>query len=177
MGLKESPTTLITDIGVGKQQLVEIAKALSKQVKLLILDEPTASLNENESQGLLDLLLELKSHGITCILISHKLNEISRVADSITILRDGSTVETLDCRVETISEDRVIRGMVGREMADRYPKRQPQIGETVFEVRDWSVYHPLHTDRQFIKDVNLQVRRGEIVGIAGLMARGAPSWR
>jgi putative multiple sugar transport system ATP-binding protein len=172
VGLKESPATLITDIGVGKQQLVEIAKALSRQVKLLILDEPTASLNEGDSQALLDLLLELKDQGITCILISHKLNEISRVADAITILRDGSTVETLDCRADAISEDRVIRGMVGREMADRYPPRQPQIGETVFEVRDWNVYHPLHTGRQFIKDVNLQVRRGEIVGIAGLMGAG-----
>lgn len=172
VGLKESPATLITDIGVGKQQLVEIAKALSRQVKLLILDEPTASLNENDSQALLDLLLELKGQGITCILISHKLNEISRVADSITILRDGSTVETLDCRADTVSEDRVIRGMVGREMADRYPPREPQIGDTVFEVRDWNVHHPLHTDRQFIKSVNLQVRRGEIVGIAGLMGAG-----
>ncbi len=172
VGLKESPATLVTDIGVGKQQLVEIAKALSRQVKLLILDEPTASLNESDSQALLDLLLELKGQGITCILISHKLNEISRVADAITILRDGSTVETLDCRADAISEDRVIRGMVGREMADRYPPRQPDIGETVFEVRDWNVYHPLHTDRQFIKGVNLQVRRGEIVGIAGLMGAG-----
>lgn len=172
VGLKESPTTLITNIGVGKQQLVEIAKALSKEVKLLILDEPTASLNENDSQALLDLLLELKSQGITCILISHKLNEISRVADSITILRDGSTVETLNCRTEAISEDRVIRAMVGREMADRYPRREPQIGEAVFEVRDWSVYHPQHTDRQVIKGVSLKVRRGEIVGIAGLMGSG-----
>ena len=172
VGLKESPSTLITDIGVGKQQLVEIAKALSKKVKLLILDEPTASLNENDSQALLDLLLELKGQGITCILISHKLNEIARVADSITILRDGSTVETLDCRAESISEDRVIRGMVGREMADRYPRREPQIGETVFEVRQWTAHHPLHPDRAFIKGVNLHVRRGEIVGIAGLMGAG-----
>ena len=172
VGLKESPSTLITDIGVGKQQLVEIAKALSKQVKLLILDEPTASLNETDSQALLDLLLELKGQGITCILISHKLNEIARVADSITILRDGSTVETLDCRAESVSEDRVIRGMVGREMADRYPRREPQIGETVFEVRNWTAHHPLHPDRAFIKGVNLHVRRGEIVGIAGLMGAG-----
>jgi len=172
VGLKESPATLITDIGVGKQQLVEIAKALSKEVKLLILDEPTASLNENDSQALLDLLLGLKAQGITCILISHKLNEISRVADSITILRDGSTVETLDCSAGAVSEDRVIRGMVGREMADRYPKRTPHIGETVFEVRDWHVHHPLHAEREVIKGVNLQVRRGEIVGIAGLMGAG-----
>jgi putative multiple sugar transport system ATP-binding protein len=172
VGLRESPSTRITDLGVGKQQLVEIAKALSKQVKLLILDEPTASLNENDSQALLDLLLELKAQGITCILISHKLNEIARVADSVTILRDGSTVETIDCQGAPVSEDRVIRGMVGREMADRYPRRTPDIGETVFEVRDWRVHHPQHADREVIKGVNLQVRRGEIVGIAGLMGAG-----
>ena len=172
VGLKESPSTLITDMGVGKQQLVEIAKALSKQVKLLILDEPTASLNENDSQALLDLLLELKGQGITCILISHKLNEIARVADAVTILRDGTTVETIECRAAPVSEDRVIRGMVGREMADRYPPRTPQIGETVFEVRDWRVHHPQHADRLFIKGVDLHVRRGEIVGIAGLMGAG-----
>lgn len=172
VGLKESPSTRITDLGVGKQQLVEIAKALSKQVRLLILDEPTASLNENDSQALLDLLLELKGQGITCILISHKLNEIARVADSVTILRDGSTVETIDCQGAPVSEDRVIRGMVGREMADRYPRRTPDIGETVFEVRDWRVHHPQHADREVIKGVNLQVRRGEIVGIAGLMGAG-----
>ena len=172
VGLKESPDTLITHLGVGKQQLVEIAKALSRQVKLLILDEPTASLNENDSQALLDLLLELKSQGITCILISHKLNEISRVADSITVLRDGSTVETMDCRAAPVSEDRVIQAMVGREMADRYPRRQPHIGDTVFEVRDWRAFHPHHNDREFLKGINLHVRRGEIVGIAGLMGAG-----
>src|SRR6187397_158078 len=120
VGLTEMPDTLVTDLGVGKQQLVEIAKALSKRVRLLILDEPTASLNEIDSEALLDLLVELRSSGITCILISHKLNEISRVADSITILRDGATVEMLECRAGTVSEDRVIRAMVGREMADRY---------------------------------------------------------
>jgi putative multiple sugar transport system ATP-binding protein len=172
VGLKASPSTRITDMGVGQQQLVEIAKALSKQVKLLILDEPTASLNENDSQALLDLLLELKGQGITCILISHKLNEIARVADSVTILRDGSTVETIDCQGEPVSEDRVIRGMVGREMADRYPRRTPDIGETVFEVRDWRVHHPQHADREVIKGVDLHVKRGEIVGIAGLMGAG-----
>ncbi|WP_394789795.1 multiple monosaccharide ABC transporter ATP-binding protein [Rhodoferax sp.] len=172
VGLKESPEALITNIGVGKQQLVEIAKALSKEVKLLILDEPTASLNETDSDALLALLLELKAQGIACILISHKLNEISKVADSITILRDGTTVETLDCRAERISEDRVIRGMVGREMADRYPKRTPNIGETVFELRDWHAFHPQHSEREVIKGVSLTVKRGEIVGIAGLMGAG-----
>ena len=172
VGLKESPTTLVDDLGIGKQQLVEIAKALSKKVRLLILDEPTASLNESDSDALLDLLLELKAQGVAAILISHKLGEIAKVADSITVLRDGSTVETLDCRVAPVSEDRIIRGMVGRDMAHRFPQRTPNIGETVFEVRDWSVHHELHPEREQIKGVNLQVRRGEIVGIAGLMGAG-----
>jgi len=172
VGLNERPGTLITDIGVGKQQLVEIAKALSKEVKLLILDEPTASLNETDSDALLALLLDLKAQGIACILISHKLNEIAKVADTITVIRDGSTVRSFDCRTETVGEDQVIQAMVGREMADRYPKRRPDIGATVFEVRDWRVYHPEHADRLVIKGVNLHARRGEIVGIAGLMGAG-----
>jgi putative multiple sugar transport system ATP-binding protein len=172
VGLNESPATLIDDIGVGKQQLVEIAKALSKEVKLLILDEPTASLNESDSDALLALLLELKSHGIACILISHKLNEIAKVADAITVLRDGATITTLDCRAGPVSEDAIIRQMVGREMADRYPKRTPHIGSTVFELRDWRVHHPIHRDREVVKGVNLKVGRGEIVGIAGLMGAG-----
>lgn len=172
VGLNESPEELITNLGVGKQQLVEIAKALSKRVKLLILDEPTASLNEKDSDALLNLLLRFKEQGISSILISHKLNEISKVADSITVLRDGGTVETLDCRAEAVSEDRIIRGMVGRTMEDRYPKREPKIGETIFQVENWSAYHPLHNHVQVVKNVNLNIRRGEIVGIAGLMGAG-----
>ena len=172
VGLKESPNALITNLGVGKQQLIEIAKALSKEVKLLILDEPTASLNETDSDALLELLLDLKRHGITCILISHKLNEISKVADSITVLRDGATVASLDCRSEKISEDTVIRHMVGREMADRYPRRTPNIGDKVFEVKNWKVHHEVHPERVVIKGVDLHVNRGEIVGIAGLMGAG-----
>jgi putative multiple sugar transport system ATP-binding protein len=172
VGLNESPDTLVTNLGVGKQQLVEIAKALSKKVKLLILDEPTASLNEKDSNALLELLLRFKEQGISSILISHKLNEISKVADSITVLRDGTTVETLDCRKEQISEDRIIRGMVGRTMEDRYPKREPKIGETIFQVENWSAYHPIHANVQVVKDLNLHIRRGEIVGIAGLMGAG-----
>lgn len=172
VGLKASPRTLITDLGVGQQQLVEIAKALAKQVKLLILDEPTASLNETDSDALLELLLELKRQGIACILISHKLNEVAKVADAITVLRDGATVATLDCRQGPASEDLVIRHMVGREMADRYPRRTPKIGPVVFELKDWRVHHAQHRDRLHIKGVNLQARQGEIVGIAGLMGAG-----
>ena len=170
VGLKDPPETLITNIGTGKQQLVEIAKALSKKVKLLILDEPTASLNENDSDALLQLLLEFKRQGITSILISHKLNEVKKVADQITILRDGATIETLVR--EEISEDRIVASMVGRALTDRYPKRTPNIGEPVFEVKNWVVYHPLHSDRQVIKSINLTVKKGEIVGIAGLMGAG-----
>src|SRR6218665_562358 len=172
VGLKEAPSTLITDIGVGKQQLVEIAKALSKKVRLLILDEPTASLNETDSDALLKLLMEFRKQGMTSIIISHKLNEIKKVADKITILRDGGTVETLDCHNEDISEDRIIKGMVGRDMEDRYPPREPKIGETLLEVKNWNVFHQHHRDRQFLHDVNFNVRAGEVVGIAGLMGAG-----
>ena len=141
-------------------------------MKLLILDEPTASLNEKDSEALLNLLLRFKAQGISSILISHKLNEISKVADSITVLRDGGTVETLDCGAEEVSEDRIIRGMVGRTMEDRYPKREPKIGETIFQVEDWSAFHPIHNHVQVVKNVDLNIRRGEIVGIAGLMGAG-----
>ena len=172
VGLHESPNTLITNMGVGKQQLVEIAKALAKKVKLLILDEPTASLNDNDSAKLLDLLLQFKAHGISSILISHKLSEVKKVADSITIIRDGATIETLDCHKDNITEDRIIRGMVGRDITHRFPPRDSKIGETIFEVRDWNVYHPLHEDRKVSTNVNISVRKGEVVGIAGLMGAG-----
>jgi putative multiple sugar transport system ATP-binding protein len=172
VGLKESPGALITNLGVGKQQLVEIAKALAKKVQLLILDEPTASLNESDSDALLNLLLEFKAQGMSAILISHKLNELAKVADSITVLRDGATVETIDTHAEKISEGRIIKSMVGREMSDRYPPRQPQIGDKLFEVKDWRVEHPQHAGREVIKSVSLHVNRGEVVGIAGLMGSG-----
>ena len=172
VGLDESPDTLVTNIGVGKQQLVEIAKALSKKVRLLILDEPTASLSEKDSAALLDLLLEFKAQGIASILISHKLNEVSKVADRITVLRDGRTVDTLDCHDGAVEEDRIISKMVDRDLEHRYPKRQPTIGEPIFKVSNWSAYHPLHADRQVIRNVDFEVRRGEIVGIAGLMGAG-----
>ncbi|MEV6130195.1 multiple monosaccharide ABC transporter ATP-binding protein [Streptomyces violaceusniger] len=181
VGLADSPQTRIADIGVGKQQLVEIAKALSKEVKLLILDEPTAALNDEDSGKLLDLLLEFKAQGISSIIISHKLNEIRKVADSVTILRDGQSIETLTIR-ETpeaspeISEDRIIRGMVGRDLDHRFPDRTPYEGEDASEmalaVEDWTVHHPIDQQRKVVDGVSLNVRRGEIVGIAGLMGAG-----
>ncbi|MFF3493811.1 multiple monosaccharide ABC transporter ATP-binding protein [Streptomyces sp. NPDC002795] len=176
VGLNENPNTRVTDIGVGKQQLVEIAKALAKEVKLLILDEPTASLNDEDSDTLLDLILELKDQGITSIIISHKLNEIRKVADSVTILRDGRTVETLDVRAKETTEDRIISGMVGRDLDHRFPDRtphQPEAGAApAMEIRNWTVRHPIDRERKVVDDVSLTVRRGEIVGIAGLMGAG-----
>ena len=172
VGLKESSRTLIKDIGVGKQQLVEIAKALAKNAKLLILDEPTSSLNENESKDLLDLLLKFKENGLTSIIISHKLNEISYVADKITVIRDGATIETLDKATDDISEARIIKGMVGREISDRFPKREKNIGEINFEVKDWNAYHPIYSEKKIIDHVSIYARKGEILGICGLQGAG-----
>lgn len=173
VGLHESPRTLIKDISVGKQQLVEIAKALSKDVKLLILDEPTASLNEADSKKLLDLLLQLQEEGITSIIISHKLNEIKYVADKITIIRDGATIETLDKSIDKITEDRIIKGMVGRELTDRFPNREENIiGDICLDVKNWTVYHPVYEGKKVVDDVSFYMRKGEVVGIAGLMGAG-----
>ena len=172
VGLKESSRTLIKDIGVGKQQLVEIAKALAKNAKLLILDEPTSSLNENESKDLLDLLLKFKENGLTSIIISHKLNEISYVADKITVIRDGATIETLNKETDDISEARIIKGMVGREISDRFPKREKNIGDINFEVKDWNVYHPIYSEKKIIDHVSIYARKGEILGICGLQGAG-----
>ncbi|WP_329227463.1 multiple monosaccharide ABC transporter ATP-binding protein [Streptomyces canus] len=176
VGLSDHPETRITDIGVGKQQLVEIAKALSKKVKLLILDEPTAALNDEDSGKLLDLILELKKQGITSIIISHKLNEIRKVADSVTIIRDGKSIETLDVKAPETTEDRIISGMVGRDLDHRFPERTPYEGEVdaapALEIRNWTVHHPIDQQRKVVDDVSIHVRRGEIVGIAGLMGAG-----
>ena len=173
VGLSESSHVLIKDIGTGKQQLVEIAKALSKQAKLLILDEPTSSLNETDSRALLDLMLEFKKQGMTMIIISHKLNEVVYVADKITVVRDGSTIETMDKNSEAIDEDRIIRGMVGREIADRFPKRHDvAIGDMSMEVKNWTVHHPVYTERKVVNNVNFKVHKGEVVGVYGLMGAG-----
>jgi putative multiple sugar transport system ATP-binding protein len=172
VGLDESPDTLVRRIGVGKQQLVEIAKALSKKVNLLILDEPTSSLNEADSQKLLNLLREFRDQGIACVLISHKLKEVEAVADTITILRDGAVIESLDGATQEVTEDRMIRGMVGRDLTHRFPPRDAEIGDVVFEVQNWKVGHPIYADRMVIDDVSINVRAGEVVGIAGLMGAG-----
>ncbi len=172
VGLKESPKTRVGDLGLGKQQLVEIAKALSKDVRLLILDEPTSSLNEQDSEKLLQLLIEFRKQGVTSILISHKLNEVSRVADTITVIRDGATVSRLDCK-DGIAEDDIIRDMVGRALDDRYPSRTPKISDEIaMEVSSWTVRHPVDPERMVVNDVSFHVRRGEVLGIAGLMGAG-----
>ena len=174
VGLHERPDVPVNKIGVGKQQLVEIAKALSRDVKLLILDEPTAALNDEESEKLLNLLLRLRQErGMTAIMISHKLNEITKIADEITIIRDGRTIETLKKGEDEFSEDRIIKGMVGREITNRYPERENcPVGAACFEVRDWTVYSPYIANKKMVDNVSFHVCKGEVVGIAGLMGAG-----
>ncbi len=172
VGLDEDPNIAIKDIGVGKQQLVEIAKALSKRVKLLILDEPTAALNDEDSAHLLDLLRQLRDQGISCIIISHKLNEIEAIADTTTIIRDGKAVESLSMVTDKVDQERIIKGMVGREMENRYPSRVPEIGEEILRVENWTAYHPIDSQRLIVDNISMNVRRGEIVGLAGIMGAG-----
>jgi putative multiple sugar transport system ATP-binding protein len=172
VGLDELPVTPVGQLGVGKQQLVEIAKALSKRVKLLILDEPTAALNDADSAHLLNLLRHLKGQGITSIMISHKLNEIAEIADSTTIIRDGRTIETLDMVADEVTQERIIKAMVGRDLDHRYPPHVSNPGAEVLRIEDWTVYHPTQTGRVVVDHANLDVRAGEIVGIAGLMGAG-----
>ena len=170
VGLDVDPSTKVKDLGTGKQQLIEIAKALSKNVRILILDEPTSSLNEDDSENLLNLILELKKQGVTCIMISHKLKEVLAIADKVTVLRDGKTVASLD--KSELSEEVIIKHMVGREIKNIYPKREHiAIGDVAFEVKDWKVYD-YNVSRQLLKGINLTVRKGEILGLAGLMGAG-----
>jgi putative multiple sugar transport system ATP-binding protein len=170
VGLGERSVTPVIELGVGKQQLVEIAKALSKRVKLLILDEPTAALNDADSAHLLDLLRGLREQGITCVIISHKLNEVMRISDRVTILRDGKTIWTDD--TANLTEEKIISGMVGRDMDHRYPEHTPTIGEEALRIENWTVYSPAQPDRALVRNANLTLRRGEIVGLAGLMGAG-----
>lgn len=165
-----NPALKVRDLGVGKQQLVEIAKALSKNVKLLILDEPTSSLNETDSENLLKLLRDLKEQGVTCIMISHKLKEVIKIADTVTVLRDGETICTL--RADEISENALIKHMVGREINNIYPKREKTVSqEIVLEVKNWGAVNP-SLGRAILKDINFNLKKGEIVGLAGLIGSG-----
>ncbi len=173
VGLIENPNTKVMDIGVGKQQLVEIAKALSKRVKLLILDEPTAALNDEDSAHLLSLLRHLKDQGISCIIISHKLNEIAAIADKTTIIRDGKAIETLDMKADHVDQERIIKGMVGREMDNRYPAHETNVGGAeILRVENWTAHHPDDPNRVVVDNVNIHVRKDEIVGLAGIMGAG-----
>jgi len=170
--LKVNPGTKVKDLGVGKQQLIEIAKAFSKEVKLLILDEPTAALNEDDSANLLELLKELRSEGITSIMISHKLKEVIAIADTVTVLRDGQTICSLDASKGEVSEPALIKNMVGRAIDDIYPKRPKKpAGEKVLEVKDWNAFDPA-VGRNILKNISFNVRRGEVIGLSGLMGAG-----
>ena len=172
VGLEVDPETPIKNLGVGQQQLVEIAKAISKDVRLLILDEPTSALNEDDSENLLNLMRGFKSKGMTLIMISHKLNEIAEISDAVTVIRDGRTVETYAVVAGEVDEDRIIKSMVGRSLDNRYPDHEPNIGEVLFEVNDWTVESQVVPGRLVAKGSSFYVRRGEIVGFAGLMGAG-----
>lgn len=172
VGLDEAPHTIVSKMSVGKQQLVEIARAISRDAQLLIFDEPTSSLNDDESQKLLDLLLEFRSEGITCIMISHKLDEVLAVADSITILRDGLSVVSYDVREKKVSKQQIIRDMVGRELKNLFPQKEPNIGDTVFEVKNWTVYHPDYHNMKIVDNASFHLKKGEIISFCGPMGAG-----
>ncbi|MFP3041714.1 ATP-binding cassette domain-containing protein [Treponema primitia] len=172
VGLNENPATVVSKLGIGKQQLVEIARALSKQVELLILDEPTSSLNDDESAKLLDLMLEFKAQGITSVMISHKLNEVLRVADTVTVLRDGKSISSFDVKADKLTEDMIIRDMVGRDLTHRFPERKSSPGETILEVKDWTVYHPEYHTIKVVDNVSFYLRKGEILAFCGPMGAG-----
>ena len=170
--LDVNPSRKVRELGVGQQQLVEIAKALSKKAKLLILDEPTASLNEDDSQNLLQLLRDLQKEGVTSIMISHRLKEVVNIADTITVLRDGATICSMEATGGKVAEGEIIKYMVGREIDNVYPKREHIVpGEVALELRNWTVFDPKQ-DRIILDHVNIQLRKGEVVGLSGLMGAG-----
>ena len=172
VGLHEPPKTVVSKLGVGKQQLVEIARALSKKTELLILDEPTSSLNDDESEKLLNLILEFKRQGITSVIISHKLSEVLKVADTVTILRDGKSISAYDVKGDNLTEEMIIKDMVGRDLTHRFPERRSSPGETVMEVKNWTVYHPDYHDIKVVDNVSFYLRKGEILAFCGPMGAG-----
>ena len=170
--LDVNPSRKVRELGVGQQQLIEIAKALSKKAKLLILDEPTASLNEDDSQNLLQLLRDLQKEGVTSIMISHRLKEVVNIADTITVLRDGATICSMEATGGKVAENEIIKYMVGREIENVYPKREHiEPGEVALELRNWTVFDPKQ-DRIILDHVNIKLRKGEVVGLSGLMGAG-----
>ena len=172
VGLHEPPETMVSKLGVGKQQLVEIARAISKKVDLLILDEPTSSLNDDESEKLLNLILEFQKQGMTSVIISHKLNEVLKVSDTVTILRDGQTIRTFDVEADKLTEEMIIKDMVGRDLTHRYPERKSQPGETIMEVKNWNVYHPEFHQIKVVDNVSFYLRKGEILAFCGPQGAG-----
>lgn len=172
VGLRENPSTVVSKLGVGKQQLVEIARALSKQVEVLILDEPTSSLNDDESEKLLNLILEMKNRGITCIMISHKLKEVLKIADTVTIIRDGKSISPYDTKQDSLTESIIIKDMVGRELVKQYAKHEIELGDRVFEVKNWTAYHPDYHSMKVVDNVSFYLRKGEILAFCGPMGAG-----
>lgn len=168
--LNISPLTRVGDLGIGHQQLVEIAKALSKNAKLLILDEPSAPLSESEVEVLMGILDDLRRDGVTCIYISHKLNEVTRICDNVTVIRDGTTIGQVS--IKEIDQDKLVQMMVGREMKNLFPREEHKIGEEFFAVRNLNVYDPFNPTMKKVKDASFTLRRGEILGISGLVGSG-----
>ena len=168
--LKISPFDVVADLGVGQMQMTEIAKALSENARILILDEPTSALSAAEVDKLMEILRELNSQGVTCIYISHKLDELFRITDTVTVLRDGRVVTTRPTKELTL--EKLVGLMVGREMKERFPKGNRKPGEVFFKVEGLHAIDPLDPDREVLKGVSLDLRKGEILGIAGLMGSG-----
>ena len=164
------PREQVGNLGIGQQQLVEIAKALSKNASILVLDEPTAALTESEVETLFTILRKLKSRDVGMIYISHKLDEVFEMSDRITVLRDGKTVGTQPA--SELTKDQVIAKMVGREVGDIFPKSKHELGDVALEIKDLTVYSPDVADKKLVDNISFSVRKGEVLGIAGLMGAG-----
>lgn len=170
MKINISPETIVSELSVGKQQLVEIARALSQNAEILILDEPTSALTEKEVEQLFELIRQLKEKKVTMIYISHKLEEVFKIADRVTVLRDGATVG--ESKISEITKEKLISLMVGREITAMYPKEKFERGEKILEVKNFSVNHPFLPGEKIVKNANFSAYKGEILGIAGLMGSG-----
>jgi D-xylose transport system ATP-binding protein len=170
MKLDINPYTLVKHLGTGQQQLVEIAKALAKNATLLILDEPTASQSEGEVEILMDILGRLKAKGVTCIYISHKLDEVFKLADTVTVIRDGQSIGTKP--TQELSRDDIVRMMVGRDITDLYPKEDHVMEQEIFSVKNYTVYDPNEASKKLVDNVSFHLKRGEVLGFAGLVGAG-----